>query len=80
MEKSDVFLGKTVTSIRANDIVQKLSMRRGQLPFRYLGVPLFRGTPKCKHLQEIAIKTIANFLMGKVLIFRWLEDLLLLIR
>lgn len=37
--KSDVFFfGKYVTMRRADDLLNTLKMRRGELPFRYLGV------------------------------------------
>ena len=43
------------------NIIQKLSMRRGDLPFKYLGVPLFKGAPRRRHLRTIADRIIAKF-------------------
>jgi hypothetical protein len=31
-----------------------LNFNVGQLPFNYLGVPIFKGKPKVSHLQPIA--------------------------
>ena len=36
-------------------------LRRGSLPFIYLGVPLFIGTPKRRWLQCIVDKILSNF-------------------
>ncbi|KAM1340007.1 hypothetical protein ACFX2H_038462 [Malus domestica] len=53
--KSLVFLGKYASSRHA--IIQKvLGVSRGNLPFTYLGVPIFQGRPKRIYFQAIADK------------------------
>ena len=44
--KSLIYFGKTVTAHRAQLFANISRMKLGTLPFNYLGVPLFQGTPK----------------------------------
>ncbi|XVE86635.1 hypothetical protein DITRI_Ditri18aG0050200 [Diplodiscus trichospermus] len=46
---------------RKNDICSVVNIHRGQLPFIYLGVPLFVGSAKRRHLQHIADSILSKF-------------------
>ena len=53
--KSSVFLGKFAK--RREVVIQRLlGIRRGSLPFTYLGVPIFQGRPKVAYFRSIADK------------------------
>ena len=49
-EKSQIFFGKHVSSSRALMLKQMAGMQSESLPFKYLGVPLFKGAPKRRWL------------------------------
>lgn len=51
--KSTTFSG-SISRGRLSHIVNLLGFNSGQLPFNYLGVPIFKGKPKASHLQSIA--------------------------
>lgn len=51
--KSTTFSG-SISRGRLSHIVNLLGFNFGQLPFNYLGVPIFKGKPKASHLQSIA--------------------------
>ncbi|MCI27995.1 RNA-directed DNA polymerase (Reverse transcriptase), partial [Trifolium medium] len=53
--KSTIFSG-SITQGRLAIIAQLLNFKMGNLPFNYLGVPIFKGKPKVFHLQPIADK------------------------
>lgn len=53
--KSTIYAG-SISQGRLNYLVNYLGFQAGELPFNYLGVPLFRGKPKKSHLQGIADK------------------------
>ncbi|XP_024190514.1 uncharacterized protein LOC112194518 [Rosa chinensis] len=53
--KSNLFLGR-YTLPRQNRTCGLLGIRPGQLPFTYVGVPIFIGHPKSVHLVPIADK------------------------
>jgi hypothetical protein len=53
--KSTIFYG-SITHRRLHIIVDLLNIKLGNLPFNYLGVPIFKGKPKASHLQSIADK------------------------
>ncbi|KAK1564952.1 hypothetical protein Q3G72_015450 [Acer saccharum] len=60
--KNNLYLGKHVTSHRAKLLVEDSDFHIGVFPFTYLGVPLFRGTPRKHALRAIADKINAKFL------------------
>jgi hypothetical protein len=53
--KSTIFSG-SITPGRLSLIVQLLNFNLGNIPFNYLGVPIFRGKPRSFHLQPIPDK------------------------
>jgi len=59
--KSTIFSG-SISRGRLEHLVNMLGFNSGNLPFNYLGVPIFKGKPKASHLQPIAdkIKTKLN--------------------
>ena len=52
-QKSSIYFGKAKGYVPKYEISRILSMSRGSLPFKYLGVPLFRGKPRKHHLQGL---------------------------
>ena len=44
--KSEIFYGSSISNKRIDRLYQVMAMRKGSLPFIYLGVPLFFGAPK----------------------------------
>lgn len=55
LEKCKFFTG-SMSAKRVNDISNTLGFSVGVLPFKYLGVPIFRGNPRALHLQPIVDK------------------------
>jgi hypothetical protein len=53
--KSTIFSG-SIPSSRLHHLAQLIGFTIGQLPFSYLGVPIFKGKPKSLHFQPIADK------------------------
>jgi hypothetical protein len=66
--KSTIYSG-SITQGRLNIIVNLLKFKLGNLPFNYLGVPIFKGKPKASWLQPIADKIHAK-------LSRWKASLL----
>lgn len=50
------FYADSLSNRRRMDISDLLGFQSGQLPFMYLGVPLFQGKPKKVHLQPVIDK------------------------
>jgi len=72
--KSTIFSG-SISNNRLQQILDLIGFQVGSLPFNYLGVPIFKGKPKVRHLQPIADKVKAKmsswkasllFIAGKV--------------
>ena len=55
-DKSYMFFGAGIQTRRVTNILQMMGIKRGTLPFTYLGIPLFKGAPKKIHLRPIAHK------------------------
>ena len=55
LSKSKVYIGKGAAH-RSSIICNTLGMAEDKAPFLYLGVPIFKGTPKKRHLQVLADK------------------------
>lgn len=53
LAKCQFFTG-SMFAARRRDLSDSMGFTAGELPFNYLGVPLFRGKPKPVHLQPIA--------------------------
>jgi len=53
--KSTIF-SSSISRSRLEHLVNMLGFNSGNLPFNYLGVPIFKGKPKASHLQPIADK------------------------
>ena len=59
--KFEIYFWKAISETRINKIRQFADMKRGTLPFSYLGDPLFVGAPKRKWLQPLADKICNKF-------------------
>ena len=59
--KSELFLGGNIPSIRASQLRASIGMCSGSLPFNYLGVPIFFGTPKSRWLKPVADRILSKF-------------------
>lgn len=59
--KSYVFLGK-YSRHRAIDIQHILGIKEGNVPFNYLGVPIFFGRPKTTYFRSIPDKTCCKLI------------------
>ncbi|WCJ18474.1 Retrovirus-related Pol polyprotein from type-1 retrotransposable element R2 [Euphorbia peplus] len=59
--KSVVFFGSTMTARRIQTLIDIVNIRIGTLPVQYLGVPLFCGMPRTRHLLLLAEKMLASF-------------------
>ena len=68
--KSKVYIGQGAKHRKAA-ITSVLGMTEGSTPFTYLGVPIFKGKPRCNHLQSIADKVRSKLegWFGKILSF-----------
>ena len=68
--KSKVYFGQGAKQRKAA-ITSILGMTEGSTPFTYLGVPIFKGKPRCFHLQFIAdkVKSKLEGWFGKLLSF-----------
>lgn len=64
-QKSKVYFSNSISSTIARRLSRCLGIGTGSLPFTYLGVPLFTGAPKTRHLQSIADGIIAKFALWK---------------
>lgn len=51
--KSTIY-ASSITTGRLNYLVNYIGFQEGELPFNYLGVPIFKGKPKTFHLRAIA--------------------------
>ncbi|XP_050222822.1 uncharacterized protein LOC126672915 [Mercurialis annua] len=60
-EKSFAYYGCSISETRVNSLCLELNIKRGSLPFNYLGVPLFAGAPRKIYLQSIADKVTNKF-------------------
>ncbi|XP_050222916.1 uncharacterized protein LOC126673008 [Mercurialis annua] len=60
-EKSYIFYGSAVSAARISKFQQVLDIKKGNLPFEYLGVPLFIGMPKKIWLKPIADRICNKF-------------------
>lgn len=63
--KSRVYFSSCITPARTRRLGRILGIGTGSLPFSYLGVPLFVGVPRRRHLQGIADGIIAKFARWK---------------
>jgi ribonuclease HI len=63
--KSSIYFGSSVSPSRIGSLQSLVGMQIGQLPFSYLGVPLFRGKPRKAVLQPIADKILSKFAKWK---------------
>jgi len=54
-QKSFIYAG-SIPNSRLNQIADQIGFQLGNLPFTYLGVPIFRGKPKYIHFQPLADK------------------------
>ncbi|KAK3212741.1 hypothetical protein Dsin_017447 [Dipteronia sinensis] len=59
--KSSIIFGSSVSPARISSLQSLVGMQIGQLPFSYLGVPLFRGKPRKSILMPIADKILSKF-------------------
>ena len=57
--KSTVFAG-SISATRMSQLIKIFGFKHGTLPFTYLGVPIFKGKPKVRHLQPIVNKIRAK--------------------
>lgn len=62
-EKSNVVLVKSI--IRRRAILDKLDITEGYLPFRYLGVPIFKGAPKGGYFRKIPDRIYSKLALWK---------------
>ncbi|KAL8507322.1 hypothetical protein ACS0TY_018021 [Phlomoides rotata] len=60
-EKSMVYFGTTVTHRVRQFMLRTTGISHGSLPFSYLGVPIFRGSPRTCHLATLADSIISKF-------------------
>ncbi|KAK1549712.1 hypothetical protein Q3G72_006607 [Acer saccharum] len=63
--KSSIFFGSSISPSRIGSLHSLVGMQIGQLPFSYLGVPLFRGKPRKAVLRPIADKILSKFAKWK---------------
>ena len=56
-----VYFGSRLSPVRCRHLSGVLGITEGSLPFTYLGVPLFRGAPRTRHLQALADTILARF-------------------
>ncbi|KAL8485254.1 hypothetical protein ACS0TY_027528 [Phlomoides rotata] len=63
--KSKVYFGRHVPPHNRRYIQASLGIGIGDLPFTYLGVPLFRGAPKSMHLRGICDRILTKFAAWK---------------
>lgn len=59
--KSSIYFAPTTLAIIRDYILGYTSISQGSPPFNYLGVPIFRGTPKVKHVAPIADSILTIF-------------------
>jgi hypothetical protein len=55
MHRSTIYSG-SIPQARLNSFIHLLGFQQGNLPFNYLGAPIFKGRPKVQHFQHIADK------------------------
>ncbi|WCJ39165.1 DNAse I-like superfamily protein [Euphorbia peplus] len=60
-QKSEVFFSNSVLLGRQLRLANITGIKTGNLPFNYLGVPLFCGAPKARHLRPLADRVISQF-------------------
>ncbi|KAI9199991.1 hypothetical protein LWI28_001193 [Acer negundo] len=63
--KSSIYFGSSISFSRIGSLQSLVGMQIGQLPFSYLGVPLFRGKPRKVVLRPIADKILSKFAKWK---------------
>ena len=63
--KSSIFFRSSISPSRIGSLHSLVGMQIGQLPFSYLGVPLFRGKPRKAVLRPIADKILSKFAKWK---------------
>ncbi|KAK3189548.1 hypothetical protein Dsin_029109 [Dipteronia sinensis] len=63
--KSSIFFGSSVSPAWISSLRSLVGMQIGQLPFSYLGVPLFQGKPRKSVLMPIADKILSKFAKWK---------------
>ena len=59
-QKSRAYFSSFIPVSRRRLMCRRLTITEGQLPFIYLGVPLFRGVPHLSHLQPLADSVLAK--------------------
>lgn len=60
-QKSRAYFSTYISRARRLRMCRLLGIVEGSLPFTYLGVPLFRGAPRVRHLQALADSIISKF-------------------
>lgn len=60
-EKSHIFFGSSILASRRMQLVQEVDIRYSVIPFKYLGLPLFKDKPKVSHLKPMADKMLSHF-------------------
>ncbi|KAI9198847.1 hypothetical protein LWI28_023034 [Acer negundo] len=63
--KSSIYFGSSISPSQIGSLQSLIGMQIGQLPFSYLGVPLFRGKPRKAVLRHIANKILSKFAKWK---------------
>lgn len=63
--KSQIFYSRKSDAHFRSYIWRCTSIHFGTLPFTYLSVPLFKGAPKCEHLNSIADRGLQKFAWWK---------------
>ncbi|KAI9187216.1 hypothetical protein LWI28_025626 [Acer negundo] len=63
--KSSIYFGSSISPSRIGSLQSLVGMQIGQLPFSYLGVPLFWGKPRKAVLRPIADKILFKFAKWK---------------
>ncbi|KAL8492467.1 hypothetical protein ACS0TY_023879 [Phlomoides rotata] len=63
--KSKVYFGSAITRWVKNTMLSTMGITVGSLPFSYLGVPIFRGSPRTCHLAALTDTIISKFTKWK---------------
>ncbi|XP_057791251.1 uncharacterized protein LOC131008384 [Salvia miltiorrhiza] len=63
--KSQIIFSDRITVRTKRHVTRILALPTGDLPFTYLGVPMFRGKPKASHLQAIHDRIVNKFARWK---------------
>ncbi|XP_057775188.1 uncharacterized protein LOC130994172 [Salvia miltiorrhiza] len=63
--KSQIIFSDHIVARTKRQVTRILALSIGNLPFSYLGVPMFRGKPKASHMQVIHDRIINKFARWK---------------